>query len=385
MVHGARYIWDQSDLQKRQVPFTGFSDYRPVLSDREKTDHLSHQDSSNFSLKAQRNPLKSLQLDRREENGLCTAVHRLINGSPQQNTLSTQQQFQLCSVSLKTCACSYFSFVFRRVQTAENSLFSVRYSKSAAWRRLGEKKNRGMMDMPTTGSQPKVKPWGDGEQRALPGIREDKGGFPFQSGNLSGRHGRVRRRVTPLESEGRGEASSEALLTVLPTLLTGSCVTGWYFFLHWKPSSLRGLECLHVHVKFNLCKTGKGNRSTAGLWPTLNPTKWGLQHKACCYLPAILHLRKQADYGITINELIQGTKYGVYGCKYKPLMHRLHCRRSVWHWSIGNGGSRSLQECEAEAAAGASPGTGRDVTVPYACWGKVLHGRISSLAVVLSG
>lgn len=88
---------------------------------------------------------------------LCTAVHRLIDGSPQQNTLSTQQQFQLCCVSLKNCVCSYFSFVFRRVQTAENSLFSVRSCKSAAWRRL-EKKQRRMMDMPTTGSQPTVKP-----------------------------------------------------------------------------------------------------------------------------------------------------------------------------------------------------------------------------------
>jgi len=57
-------------------------------------------------------------------------------------------------------------------------------------------------------------------------MREDKWDFPSQSGNPGpGRHGRVRR-VIHLESEGSREASSEALFIVLPTLLTGSCVTG---------------------------------------------------------------------------------------------------------------------------------------------------------------
>lgn len=44
-----------------------------------------------------------------------------------------------------------------------------------------------------------------------------------------------------------------------------------------------------------------------------------------------------------------------------------------------------MQDGEDEAAGGASPGAGGDVTVPCACWGKVSHGRISSLAIVLSG
>lgn len=83
----ARYIGDQSDLQKTQVPFSGFSNYRPVSSDREKTDHPFHQDSSNFSLKAQRNPLKSLQLAQKRRKwfvcvqlytGLSMALHSKI-------------------------------------------------------------------------------------------------------------------------------------------------------------------------------------------------------------------------------------------------------------------------------------------------------------------
>lgn len=156
----ARYIWDQNDLQKTQVPFSGFSDYRLVLSDRKRTDHLPIRILQISVWRHKETPWRACSsTEEKKMVCLCTAVHRLINGSPQQNTLFTQQQFHLCCVNLKTCICSYFSFVFRRVQTAKKSLFSVRYSKSTAWRRPGEKKNRGIMDMPTTGSQPTVKPW----------------------------------------------------------------------------------------------------------------------------------------------------------------------------------------------------------------------------------